>query len=110
MGRFYEKQGLCWFTDGELEIPLDENNLLAYLHRDEPLKDKVAVEDPRDEEWWFWFRYDTVPEDFKAMVGLAQRIGTVIMRSTPTVQVNKIFDNQHQFTDTDYEELLNGTN
>jgi hypothetical protein len=109
MARIYEHNGSSFFDTGEeppYEIELNENNFMANLHRDAPLVDRIAITDDRDDLAWSWFRYDQDPEVFNQMVDAAERIGSVLLRSTPFEAVQGIFDQQHTLNDDDFEQLL----
>lgn len=110
MATFYDREdsGEIWFKKDELDMQLTQDNIMANLHRRESYKDRVAVEDPGDQQWWFWFRADHDPDQFDRMVAIAWEVGTVLVRDTAIEQVNLVFDNSHQMTDSDLNQLLEG--
>lgn len=111
MASIYEQEGTYRFSDGEeLDMELNENNFMANMHRSEPLKDRVAIEDPRDEAWWSWYRYDyqESPELFDFMASVAFEVGSVLIRHTAPEALDNLFFNRHQLTDDDFDQLLGG--
>lgn len=106
MGRLFNQGADVYFEPEEgFSIQLTENNLMAHVHRLEPLKDRVGIEDPRDRMWWHWVRYEQDPEVFDEMLSTAKLIGSVLMRDTPTQETELLFNNRVRFTDDDWARL-----
>lgn len=117
MARFYDKEtenGVeFWFENGELDFQLHEDNLLANIHQDMTWDgwDRVAVEDPRDQAWWQWWKADFMESDqrrelFLQMASVAAAVGTILVRQTATVQLQNLFENSHQITDEEFNKFL----
>jgi hypothetical protein len=110
MAHFYdqENEGVysVRFEQDGVDFELSEDNFFANLHRLEPLKDRVAVQDPSDEGWWAWWRYDQGSAIFDEMVQAAVMVGTVVLTGTATVGLNEVFDETHHLTEGDYDGLL----
>jgi hypothetical protein len=109
MAKLFERDGKFFFDTGE-EPPyieeLNENNFMANLHRDDPMKDRIAITDSRDDLAWSWFRFDQDPEVFDQMVETAHMIGSVLLRSTPFEAIEGIFEQTHGFNEDDWDGLL----
>lgn len=111
MARFYKTEGGFAYDSGDgVDMALTEDNLMLHLHRKAPYMDRVSVEDPRDERWWNWTRCDMEPEQFEGLHSIALQIGSILIRDTPMEHIQETFDNQHRFNDTDYDQLLGGSN
>jgi hypothetical protein len=115
MPRFFDKeteQGTeYWFDNGEQEFQLNENNMLANMHRQPEWDawDRVAVEDT-DQEWFQWWKADFLDTDehkhqFELMMTVASHIGTVLLRDTPPEQIQSLFENAHQLSDEDTNQI-----
>ena len=111
MARIFETEGGYAFDADDIQIPLNETNFIGYLHREaaSQLMDMVGIQDPRDEMFWTWFRYNQDPETFDQMMGIAQTVGTVILRSTPLQETEQKFYNRFSFDDNDFDALLGGS-
>jgi hypothetical protein len=114
--RFYEKDNTYRYENGDYDVALGEENFFAHLHEtvdDEMncqptadyLMDRVGVLDTRDQEWWTYWRYDH-EDDFPTLEYIARKLGTVLIRQTALPSTIEIFQNQHQFSDTDFDSLL----
>ncbi len=109
MGKLFERGGEYLFNpedDGSLEIPLHQNNMMIHMHRDTPYMDRIGIEDPRDSMFWTWFRADVEPTVFDNLADVAQRVGSVLLRSTPLTEVEDEFDKRHSVSEEEIDRLL----
>lgn len=119
--RFYEKgegeDKTYWYEHDELDMELTEANLFANLHEvmddesclhqsDDGLFDRVAVLDPRDDCWFQHWRYDLGDEMFGKLEYVVRKTGSYLCRQTALDQTKELFYATHQFTDTDFTQLL----
>lgn len=99
-GRFYNSETGYNFDSGDgLDLELDQNNYWLWLSRAEPYMDMAQVTDPRDDESWTWFRCDVGDETFNSLDMMARKIGSVVLRETPTEDVQDVFHARHSFED-----------
>src|SRR3990167_3706184 len=111
MPRIYDHEGEngveYWFENGQINYQLGENNLTGHLHRDMFYDDydRISIEDPVDKEWWVWWKGDTDPEQFDAMLAIASTIGTILLRNTPLSEIEALYRVAHAPTDADEAEL-----
>jgi hypothetical protein len=110
MGRLFDREGEYIFEVDEIEIPLHENNFLANIHRQASYMDRLGVEDPRDNLFFVWYRSDQDPEVFNQMLRVAMEVGSVLLRDTPTTEVEAQFDRLHQLSDDEFTQFLEGEN
>jgi len=111
MGKIFSDNEKYMFDSGETPpfiVELNENNLWGNMHREQPWLDRVAVEDPRDNLAWSWFRADEDPDTFDRMMGVVLEVGSVLIRATAVTDLSNLFDNKHQIQDTEIDELLGG--
>ena len=112
MARIYGKEGEYYFDTMEeppFEVKLTEDNFFANMHRDLPLMDRIAIEDPRDSMSWYWWRCDQNEEVFNSMMFICMGIGTILLRGTPMQGISDLFDNTHQIQDGEFDQLLGGS-
>jgi hypothetical protein len=105
MGSFRKENGEWTFAFRGEVIPIDEDNFTAHIHRETPLMDRVAVEDPSDGLWWSWFRYSEQAETFDQLVEVAHEVGTLVMSTTASLGVEEDFYAKHAMTQNDFDEL-----
>jgi hypothetical protein len=109
MARLYG-EGDKYYFDTQEEPPyileLHEDNLWANMHRDEPMMDRLAIEDPRDGLAWYWWRCDQDPETFEQMMSVALEIGTILVRRTPLESIVDLFDNAHHLDEEDMQRFF----
>jgi hypothetical protein len=106
MPRIYEHEDGFRFEDGDLDILLDDDAIFANVHVREPMYDRVAVLDPRDDMYFQWWKVDSEPEIYEQMLFVASSVGSVLLRQVAGDGVKELFDNAHQLTETDVEHLL----
>lgn len=97
MATFKEQDGWYYLETEGQEILLGEDNFIVHLHRDMELLDKASVQDPEDEMWWSWYRYDHDEDVFNSIANIAQLVGTVVLRGKPFEHVREEFFDQHNF-------------
>jgi hypothetical protein len=105
MGSFRHENGEWKLVVRGEEIKLDEDNLTAHVHRETPLMDRVAVEDPADGLWWSWFRYSEEDEQFNQLIDVVYEVGTLVMSATASLGVEEDFYAKHTMTQNDFDEL-----
>lgn len=88
MAKFYSIDGITRFNDGgEYDVELDQYNSMVFISESQPLKDRVAVLDTRDDGWWSWYRFEHDPEDFEEILGAVALVGTVVYSPNPQTAV-----------------------
>ncbi len=113
MAEVYDLEGTgdeteYWFREGNYEARLNEDNLMGNFHRKAPLYDCIAIHDATDGAWWTWWRYDQPEEVFEQLEFVTNAVGTFVVRDTVMADMEERFDNRHQFTETDWQELEGG--
>lgn len=104
MAEIRGSNGAFEFDDEGFKIPITEENLVAHSHRNAPEMDCVALEDPRDELWWRWWREDTPEDQFNLMMRVAHTVGTVVLRNYPMEHIIDLFENRSQDDSTSVQE------
>lgn len=96
MARFHESEFGYAFESGDgLDLELDQHNLWVWMNRSEPFMDMAQVNDPRDGESWFWFRDYLGDESFDDIYSIARKVGSVVVRATPTEDVQDVWHQRH---------------
>lgn len=109
MARFYKDNETYRFDSGEgLDQQLHEDNLFGNFHIDDANKgyDRVGVQDPRDESWWFWTRFDMAEDDFAQIEYICRSVGSFLVRHTAIEAVRETFDANHQFNEAEYAQFM----
>lgn len=119
MARFFEQgePAEYYFEEDETVVKLDNNNFFANIHEvmnmdmtvsatPDHVYDRVAVQDPEDEEWWVYWKYDMGAEEFAKLEFIARRCGSMLVRQEVLPSVQSLFEAAHSFDDDDFNHLL----
>ncbi len=109
MGRLISREGQYLFATDEVppyDVPLHEDSMIVHNHRQTPWLDRVAIHDPRDDQFWIWYRANTERESFDQMCSIALEVGTFVVRSTATQEVEDRFWKTNGFNDSELDQML----
>lgn len=100
MARFHDTEfGYGFDSEDGLDMELHQDNYWVWLSRSEPRMDMAQVTDPRDNESWFWFREQVGDETFNDLDMMARKVGSVVLRATPTEDVQDVWHSRYACPD-----------
>lgn len=108
MARVHQEGDKYFYEVDDIDIPLNSDTYQAFKHRNPEWKllDWIGVLDPRDQEHFSHWRYDQDPEAFEQMMGLAELIGTIVVRDEPYDFTQKLFEQRYGLGESEIEEFF----
>lgn len=108
--RFYERDQQYRFESGDgLDEAITDKNFWFWKNREKPQYDMAQMLDPRDGLNWYWHRFDVGDETIDQLEKIALAAGRFVLGSEPEEGVVQVFENKHQITDEELNQLLDGS-
>lgn len=70
---------------------LEEDNAVGLFITREPELSRVAIQDPRDDEWWVWYRGLIAPRDFGQLSRAVCLAGLSVYRQVAPPEIRENF-------------------